>query len=317
MNGSNKVASKPSEIMDTPGLPEKQSLVRLTAPDGFLVNALLVTKEYRQKEEILGIPVLLQIHGLLGHFLARGTPRLLPHVLLEQGFSSLSINTRLASTGQITGKGIFDDTQKDIGVAVEFLTKAGFRNIFILGYSLGAAMLVNWAAHRQPENVRGLILEGAGYSGPDSKKKRFAEYGSRPTYQEIFEKAQAVLGDDPYHSPHDEVFVVYRATGPSLEPLHSEIYTYKTWWFMSGPEAHGAMIYKHIGRIKVPILFIRGEHDPLTEPWEPAALAHLAREAGNTAVRVRQIPGAQHDCMENSEVMLKEIVAMFSQYSAA
>lgn len=317
MTGSNKVDSKLCDIMTAPGLPEKQSLVRLTAPDGFLVNGLLVIKEYRKKEETLGNPVLLQIHGLLGHFLARGTPRLLPHALLEQGFSSLSINTRLASTGQITGKGIFDDTREDIDVALEFLTKVGFRNIFILGYSLGAAMLVNWAAHRQPEHVRGLILEGAAFSGPDSKKKRFDRYGSSPTYQEILEKAQAVLGDDPYHSPQDEVFVIYRATGPSLEPLHSEIYTYKTWWFMVGPEAHGAMIYKHIGRIKLPILLIRGEHDPLTEPWEPVALANLAREAGNIAVRVRQIPGAKHDCMENSEVMLREIIAMFSQYSAA
>jgi pimeloyl-ACP methyl ester carboxylesterase len=302
-------------MMAAPKIPEKQSLLSLSAQDGFLVNGLLVTREYQKIEEVLGIPILLQIHGLLGHFLARGTPRLLPHALLEQGFNSLSINTRLASAGQITGKGIFDDTILDIDASVDFLARTGFRNIFVLGYSLGSSMLVHWATQRQPENVRGLILEGPGFSGPDSKKRRFEEYGSRPTYQEIFEQAQAVLGDDPYNSPHDEVFVVYRATGPSQEPLHSEIYTYKTWWFMVGPEAHAAMIYKHIGRIKLPLLLIRGEHDPLIEPWEPEALANLAREAGNTAVRVRQIPGAQHDCMENSEAMLKEIVDMFSQYS--
>ena len=103
--------------MAAPRLPEKQSLVRLAAQDGFLVNGLLVTHKYQKKEEVLGIPILLQIHGLLGHFLARGTPRLLPHALLERGFSSLSINTRLASAGQITGKGILDDTIMDIDVA--------------------------------------------------------------------------------------------------------------------------------------------------------------------------------------------------------
>jgi pimeloyl-ACP methyl ester carboxylesterase len=301
--------------MAAPRLPKAHSLVRLTAQDGFLVNGLLVTREYRKKEEVLGIPILLQIHGLLGHFLARGTPRLLPQALLERGFSSLSINTRLASAGQITGKGIFGDTKKDIDAAVEFLTYAGFKNIFILGYSLGACMLVYWAAHQEAENVKGLILEGVPYSGPDSKRRRFDKYGSRPTYQEIFEKAKAVLGDAPYASPHDEVFVVQRATGPSLEPSHSEIYTYKTWWFMVGPEAHGAMTHKHISKIKIPILLIRGENDPLSEPWEPEALANLARAAGNADVRVRQIPGAKHDCMENSEGMLKEIIEMFSQYS--
>ena len=230
MTGSNKGDSKAHEIMAAPRIPEKQSLVRLTAQDGFRFHALLVTKEYQKQEEVLGIPIFLQIHGLLGHFLARGTPRLLPHTLLEQGFSSLSINTRLASTGQITGKGIFDDTRKDIDAAVEFLTSIDFRNIFILGYSLGACMLVYWAAHQELRNVRGLILEGAPYSFPDSKKRRFEKFGSAPNYQEIFEKAKAVLGDDPYHSPYDEVFAVYQATGPSSEPFHNEIYTYKTRW---------------------------------------------------------------------------------------
>ena len=58
--------------MAAPRLLKEHNLVRLTAQDGFLVNALLITREYRHKEEVLGIPLLLQIHGLLGHFLARG-----------------------------------------------------------------------------------------------------------------------------------------------------------------------------------------------------------------------------------------------------
>ena len=296
---------------------ENQTLIRLTAQDKFMINSLLVTRDYERKEDILDIPILLQIHGLLGNFLSRGTPRLLPHALLEHGYSSLSINTRLASTGQITGKGIFDDTIWDIDASVDFLTEEGFRNIFLLGYSLGAAMGVYWAAHREPGRVKGLILEGPPYSSPESKKRLYGIYGSNPTYEEIYQKAKAVLGDEPFHSPLDESMIIYRAAGPSSEPIHSEIYTYKTWWFMVGPEAHSAMVYKHIGKIKVPILLIRGEHDPLVEPWEPEALANLAREAGNTAVSVKQIPGAHHDCMENSEAMLKEIIAMFSQYAAA
>lgn len=141
---------------------EKQRLMRFRAADGFLITGLLVTKEYGRKEEILHVPVLLQIHGLLGHFLARGTPRLLPHALLARGFNSLSINTRLASTGQMTGQGIFDDTIHDIDAAIERLVQEGFQNIFVLGYSLGAAMVVHWAVNRQHSRVKGLILEGAG-----------------------------------------------------------------------------------------------------------------------------------------------------------
>jgi alpha-beta hydrolase superfamily lysophospholipase len=294
---------------------ERQTLLRFRADDGFLISAWLVTPTYKKKEDILGIPVLIQIHGLLGHFLARGTPRLLPHALLDHGFHSMSINTRLAFAGQMTSRGILDNTTKDIDAAVEFLAREGSRNIFILGYSLGATMLVHWAAHREHPYVRGLVLEGGHYSIPDSLRKRSAKWRSMPTYDEVYAKAQTVLGDDPYNSTNDETFVVYRASGPSREPIHSEIFTYKTWWFMAGPEAHTAMAYKHIGKINLPILMIRGENDELVEGWEPEALAQIAQEACNTHVRVRQIPSARHDCMENPDEMLKEIVNLMSTYS--
>ena len=124
---------------------ERQELIRFRTRDRFLINSLLITAESHRKEEILDIPILLQIHGQLGHFLARGTPRLLPHALVERGFNTMSMNTRLAYAGQITGQGIFDDTIKDIDAAVEFLTREGFKNIFILGYSLGACMAAYWA----------------------------------------------------------------------------------------------------------------------------------------------------------------------------
>jgi predicted alpha/beta-fold hydrolase len=127
---------------------EYQSLIRFRAEDGFLVVGLLVTKRDSRAQEILDGPILLQVHGLLGHFLARGTPRLLPHALLDRGFSSFSINTRLASAGQITGQGVFDDTIMDLDASVSFLIQEGFRRIFVLGYSLGACMVVHWAANR-------------------------------------------------------------------------------------------------------------------------------------------------------------------------
>lgn len=290
--------------------------MRFRAADGFLIAGLLVTNEYNRKEEIVQIPVLLQVHGLLGHFLARGTPRLLPHALLRHGFNSLSINTRLACAGQMTGQGIFDDTINDIDAAIELLVQEGFQRIFLLGYSLGASMVVHWAANRQHPRVNGLILEGTGFSLPDSRRKRWEKWGSSPTYTEVYERAKVLLGADPYHAPDDEVFVACQSSGPSREPIHSEIYTYKTWWFLMGPEAWNAMTYRHIGKVSVPMLLLRGEHDPLVEAWESKALAQIVQEAGGASIRIRQIPGAGHDCMENSEEMLKEIVEMMSARSS-
>jgi pimeloyl-ACP methyl ester carboxylesterase len=294
--------------MNRDTLSEKQMLMRFRADDGFLITALLVTPPARDSEQLRDIPILIQIHGSLGHFLARGTPRMLPHALLERGCSSFSINTRLASAGQMTGKGIFPDTIKDIDVSLQVLLQQGFRNIFILGYSLGASMVVHWAAHRDHSNIRGFILEGCLYSTADSQKKRFEKWGANPTYEELYERAKAILGDDPYNSRNDETFVVYQSKGPSHDPINDEIFTYKTWWFMEGPEAHAAMAYQQIGKISVPVLMMRGEHDQMVEAWELGALANILPSSGNQHVRAIEVPGAGHDCMENSEVMLREIV---------
>jgi len=43
--------------------------------------------------------------------------------------------------------------------------------------------------------------------------------------------------------------------------------------------------------------------------------ARIAREGGNRHVRVREIPNARHECMENADAMLDEIVDMISAYS--
>ena len=289
-----------------------QKLFRLRTQDGFFVSAHFVTKEAESGKNIRETPILIEVHGLLGNFLARGTPRLLPQALRERGIWSFAINTRLAFAGQMNGKGIFDDTIYDIDAAVTFLTEEGFENIFILGYSLGASMVLHWAGNREGPNVRGLILEGVHYSIPDSQRERLAKWGSTPTYEEVYKQAKSVLGNDPTNSPNDETFVIYQARGPSRSPLHDEIFTYKTWWHMMGPEAHAAMAHKHIGIVKIPMLLLRGENDPLIEAWEGEALGRISKKAGNPQVTVKEIPQAGHDCMDNPEAMLKEIVSMFS-----
>ena len=289
---------------------ETSALLRFRTRDGFVLRGYLVTAAAGTDT-----PVLLQIHGSLGHFLARGTPRLLPHALQARGIHSLSINTRLASTGQMTSAGIFDDTRWDLEAAAGFLTGEGFRNIFVLGYSLGAAMVIHWAARQTHPSVRGLVLEGVAYSLPDSHRRRANAWGSTPSYDALAAQARALLGDDPSRSSDDQIVVVYGSRGPSRAPEHSEIFTYRTWWHMVGPEARAAMAYRHVGATTLPLLMMRGEHDPLVEDWEPEALARLAREAGNAHVRVTEIPGAGHDCMENADRMLQEIGDWLGRYA--
>jgi len=91
-------------------------------------------------------------------------------------------------------------------------------------------------------------------------------------------------------------------------------------WGKLGSALFGQDIFRHnililianIGKIQVPVLLIRGEEDPLIEEWEGNALRDIARKAGNENVAMKIIPGAGHDCMDNPDVMIPEIVSLFS-----
>ncbi|HEX3036259.1 MAG TPA: alpha/beta fold hydrolase [Thermodesulfobacteriota bacterium] len=293
-----------------------QRFITFQAEDGFQVHSLLLSKEFDNKYELSNTPIIIHIHGVLGHSLARGSPRLLPPALLEHGISSFSMNTRMAFVGQIFGEGVFDDAIKDVDAAVNLLKEEGFRKIFILGYSLGANIAAHYVAERPDAGLCGLILEGTAFSLPDSQKKRWEKWKSIPSYDDVYRKAKDILRPDPYNSPNDQVFIVYRAWGDTFNPFHQEIYTYKTWWFMRSPEAENAKTYKLMPKIKVPALFLQGENDDIVGVWEGKELARLVREAGNSEVTVKYIPHAKHDCMENSDETIRTIVGWISSLNS-
>lgn len=287
----------------------RKNLISFQTNDSFQLDAFLLLRSSDNKEDVLlNTPIILHIHGVLGHFLARGTPRLLPPALLEHGINSFSVNTRMAFMGQIMGEGIFDDAINDIDASLYMLRKEGFHKIFVLGYSLGANIVAYYATKRTDPSIQGLILEGCSFSLPDAQKKRWTKWNSEPSYDEVYRKAKEILGPDPYKSSEDRVFIVNRAWGSSLSPFDIEIFSYKTWWFMRGPEAYNAMTHKLISKIKVPILFLQGENDDILEYWEARELARLVHDAGNTNVMVKYIPQAKHDCMENPDETIRAIV---------
>jgi alpha-beta hydrolase superfamily lysophospholipase len=297
-------------------IQRQRRLISINSKDDFLIHSLLVTGEHEKPGDLFKTPIVIMVHGVLGHFLARGTPRQLPLLLTERGINSFSINTRMAHLGQILGKAIFDLTEYDIEAAVDFLKNEGFENIFILGFSLGANLAAYYAAKNPGAGIRGLILEGCAYSLPDSQKNRWNRWGSIPSYEEVYEKARELLGPDPANSPKDEIFLVNRAWGDTLNPFHNEIFTYKTWWFMRSPEARHAKTCTVMPGVKAPILFLQGVNDDILEEWECRELARLASDAGNRSVEVRYIEDAMHDCMENPESASNTITEWIGKIAA-
>ena len=59
----------------------QRKILSFQAKDGFTVNGMLVTGEFKRKKELYDTPIVLLVHGVMGNFLARGTPRLLPNAL--------------------------------------------------------------------------------------------------------------------------------------------------------------------------------------------------------------------------------------------
>lgn len=66
-------------------IAKQRRLLTYNAPDEFEINALLTTPEFKSEEELFKKPIIINVHGVLGNFLARGTPQILPTVLLEKG----------------------------------------------------------------------------------------------------------------------------------------------------------------------------------------------------------------------------------------
>ena len=291
---------------------KQRRLLTYTTFDGFEVNALLITPEFENKKELFEKPIVINVHGVLGNFLARGTPQILPPALLEKGVSTLSINTRVGFLGQILGDGIFEKANQDIEESVKVLKEEGFKNIYVLGYSLGANLAVYYATQANDPDVRGLILEGCSYSLPDSQKRRLEKHNSIPQYEDIYKRAKQILGSNPHDDKNDQIFIVYRAWGNSFNPIDVEMFTYRTWWFMRSPEAEFAKTCNYISGVKVPILFIHGEDDDIVDLWEPKELKEILNKAGNNDISLQYIPNAKHDCMENPESTVETITSWLS-----
>lgn len=291
---------------------QQKRLLTYKTEDGFEVNSLLITPEFPSEKEMYETPIVIIVHGVLGNFLAKGTPQILPPSLRERGISSLSVNTRMAFLGQIMGDGIFDDSIYEISESVELLKKEGFRNIYILGYSLGANVAVYYATQAKESGIKGLILEGCSYSLPDSQKRRLDRNRSIPSYDDIYERAKDVVGENPREVKNDQIFIIYRAWGNSFNPGDVDMFTYRTWWYMRSPEAENAKTCNLISQLKMPVLFIHGAEDDVVDGWEPEQLKKILNSNGNSHVQLTYIPEAKHDCMENPGFTTETIINWLS-----
>lgn len=272
------------------------------------IDALYYKSTAPGQKEGMGT-VIIHVHGFLGNFL-EGSQRFLPPLLARAGYSSLCMNTRLATFGLFFGYGIIDDTIPQLDAAIIYLKKLGYKSIVLSGYSIGGSVVLRYASLRSDvskfPSLKAIIAVSTPYSHPDSVRRRWDRWGSNPSYDEIYRRVRETLKPDPMHTAEDRTMVIYRARGDTLNPEHTELYTYKTWWFLAGPEAESAKCYKQISEINIPLLLIQGRRDQDLRPGEAEDLASLALHAGNGDASALYLD-AEHD-FEGCEETLGEAV---------
>ena len=277
-------------------MPVKRELVTLEATDGLAHDALLEIDERatRARERRTGRrTAMVHVHGIMGNFLV-GTLRFFPAPIARAGYPVLVLETRMGNVGQLFGQAIFEDAVRDLEAGARWLRAQGFDSLILSGYSSGATLATRFAAAERPPGLRGLVGLGNPWGLPQSLEQRSRRWGATPAYDEVAAKARAVIrpsGDAP---EADRLFVIERSQGPTTQPHHSEVYTYRTWWHSRGPDALAAMAHTQIGAVDAPILLVQGTEDEVVAADEAERLAEVARDAGNDEVEVALIEGAGH-----------------------
>lgn len=266
--------------------------ITIDTPDGQTWDGLaLMPKTGDPQRRRLAVIV---VHGSVGNYIT-GVPRRVAHGLALAGFTVLSVNTRMANYGVFFGGGLFHRTPIDLDCWVDLAVRMGHTRVVLVGFSMGASMVTYYQATvRRPEVIAiGALAHPA--SLPDSLKRRWTRFGSEPDYETVVRRAWLMIGGTTEHDEQDdEIFVVQRATGPTDEPAHAEIWTYRTWWFSRGPQAYAAMSRRHIGKLEVPIAMIQGGDDLIVPPSDGVELERLARAGGVPHVHHTVVEGANH-----------------------
>lgn len=296
-------------------MPVDRRLVTLTADDGEVHDALFEIDERaaRARARAAGRrTAVVHVHGIMGNFLV-GTLRFFPAPLARAGFPVLVLETRMANVGQLFGQAIFDEAIRDVEAAVRWLREEGFDTIVLSGYSSGATLATRFAATHHVPDLRGLVCLGNPWGLPQSMQRRAETFDARPAYDDLVATVRRAIGGNPDAPEDDRLFIVEQSRGPSMRPLDSEVYTYRTWWHSRGPAATSAMSFRQIGQVWAPILLVQGTDDEVVRFEEAVALASVAEAAGNPDVTVIRIDGIGHSFKGGEIPTLDAVVGWLRQ----
>ncbi len=253
------------------------------------------------------VDAVLLIHGSRGNFCDPATVAM-AEALRSRGYAALALNTNAHDTvwfnlsdGVYKGNAfeILDHTRLDLKAGVDYLWDSGYRNIALLGHSMGAVRVTYYAALEEDPRVAGII--------PVSPVRLSYSYYMTSEDAEEFQSnvrnAQDMVAQG---KEHELVSVKFPIT---------QLFSAASYLDKHGPEERYNLL-KLAPQIRVPMLALAGSLETHTR------LRDMARDLAEAAVNSHNvewqiIDGGDHSLNnskeEAAEAVLKFLASLVAQ----
>ena len=186
------------------------------------------------------------IHGVQGTW-DQGVPMFLSCYLAERGYACLGINGAHSGLSYQTSE--LETAMKDAGAAVRFMNERGFKNIFLVGHSLGTIIIEFYQGSTQDPTIKAMGLYSPHINMPVLARDILLGPGKYANYRkECLELVAKGKGDELRLLSWREGVVIVTSA--------------KTFLSYRDIDKSNAMAEKWVRQIRVPIFIV---YDPMDD----------------------------------------------------
>jgi pimeloyl-ACP methyl ester carboxylesterase len=183
------------------------------------------------------------VHGVESYWY-EGPPMFLAGLLAEQGYAALAYNG--AHSGESFRTSEFETAVREVGAAVAYMKSRGYRDIFLVGHSLGTPIVEHYQGAEPDGAVKALGLYGPHLNIPAITRDSLLG-------PELYEKFRAECRELVASGKGDEIKLLPYREGRVI------ITSAKTFISYRDIDTSKAAVEKMIQRIRVPLLIV---YDP-------------------------------------------------------
>jgi len=183
------------------------------------------------------------VHGVESYWY-QGPPMFLAGHLAQRGYAALGYNG--AHSGESFRSSEFETAVQEVGAAIAYMKSRGYRDIFLVGHSLGTPIVEHYAGSDPDAAVKALGVYGPHIDIPAITRDSLLG-------PELYEKFRAECRDLVAKGKGDEIKLLPYREGRFI------ITSAKTFVSYRDTETSKAAVQKAIERIKLPLLIV---YDP-------------------------------------------------------